>query len=51
MDKHDLEYWIGKRKVETLEVGRPLKVCKWRRDVLKDGKNYKTGVFKIRKQK
>ena len=48
---YDLEYWVGKRKVETLEVGRPIHVCRWRRDVLKDGKNYNKGKFKIKKQK
>lgn len=51
MDKYDLEYWIGSRKVETLEVGKPMAVCRWRADVLKDGKSHSLGKFKFRKNK
>lgn len=48
---YNLEYWISKRHIETLEWNKPIHICRWRALVLKDGKNYNLGSLKVKRNK
>ena len=47
---YNLEYYIGKRKVETVMFNLPIALIKWKKRVLQDS-THKQGVLKIIKNK
>lgn len=48
-DLWDLEYWIGQRKVETLEYAKPKALCFHISKVKSFLEDYKKGKFKIKR--
>ena len=44
---YNLEYWIGKKFVETTLYNKPIGVCRWKEKQLKET-THKMGEFKLK---